>query len=133
MAERLTEIERQNTILLGKLSKIAARRGVEGSEFKDLGPKSLNAVSRKQALQRIASENHEILRRITNVQNSHKSEYSVKALEKEWRQNQQYRKLISTHPESFPSLRARAIKDELPPLPAIALDIDIPNYPPAAQ
>ena len=41
MAERLTEIERQNTILLGKLSKIAARRGVEGSSSRTWGPSRL--------------------------------------------------------------------------------------------
>ncbi len=107
--ERQKAIERENGILLGKLSRIAARKGPEGSgldrahralhpgEACSLG--SLNGLSRKRELQRIARDNHAILKRIQERQ-SQKSCYDRQMMDQEWQQTLMYRKLASQLQES---------------------------------
>mmetsp|Transcript_26875 Transcript_26875/g.88184 ORF Transcript_26875/g.88184 Transcript_26875/m.88184 type:complete len:155 (-) Transcript_26875:2523-2987(-) len=104
--ERMTEIERQNGILLAKLSKIASRKGAEGSgqdkTSKSLQPGeacslgSLNAPARKQELSRIQAENQAILRRIQQQANR-ASEYDKGEMEKNWKAQTEYRKLASNY------------------------------------
>jgi len=103
----MSEIERQNGILLEKLSRIAAKKGAEGmgqdKAGKALQPGdacplgSLNGSSRKQELQRIANENQAILRRI-QLRQAQKSTYDNAKLAEEWEQNLAYRKLASQKP-----------------------------------
>lgn len=109
LTERLKAIERENGILLSKLSRIAARKGPEGSgvergsralhpgEACSLG--SLNGLSRKRELQRIARDNHAILKRIQERQ-SQKSCYDRNMMDNEWQQTLMYRRLASQHQES---------------------------------
>ena len=107
--ERLKAIERENGILLSKLSRIAARKGPEGSgmerahralhpgEACSLG--SLNGLSRKRELQRIARDDQAILKRIQERQ-SQKSCYDRQMMDNEWQQTLMYRRLASQHQES---------------------------------
>mmetsp|Transcript_14806 Transcript_14806/g.28502 ORF Transcript_14806/g.28502 Transcript_14806/m.28502 type:complete len:157 (+) Transcript_14806:273-743(+) len=98
--DRLSEVEHQNGILLQKLSKIAARKEPQSSS-KALKPgeapppdrvPTLNAVHRKQELQKIAEENQALLKRIQAKQSS-KSEYSRDVLDKDFQQHEEWVKL----------------------------------------
>mmetsp|Transcript_3640 Transcript_3640/g.7556 ORF Transcript_3640/g.7556 Transcript_3640/m.7556 type:complete len:155 (+) Transcript_3640:159-623(+) len=99
--DRLTEVEKQNGILLDKLSRIASRPS-PGSSKKALvpgeapvamdRPLTLNAPYRKAELQRIAEENQQLLRRIQGKQHG-KSEYNKDKYDKEYLEHQEYVKI----------------------------------------
>eukprot|EP00238_Polyblepharides_amylifera_P003628 CAMPEP_0196579920 /NCGR_PEP_ID=MMETSP1081-20130531/25754_1 /TAXON_ID=36882 /ORGANISM="Pyramimonas amylifera, Strain CCMP720" /LENGTH=131 /DNA_ID=CAMNT_0041899645 /DNA_START=158 /DNA_END=553 /DNA_ORIENTATION=+ len=100
--DRLSEVERQNGLLLDKLSKIAGRKGAEEADpHKALVPgqapapdrvTSLNAPARKAQLEKIAEENQQLLKRIHSKQLG-KGEYSRDTMDKEFQQHEEYVKL----------------------------------------
>ena len=61
LEDRFTEIERENRILLEKMSSIMNKKKREG---KDLEIKSLNKNSRKEEMRRITLENQALLKRL---------------------------------------------------------------------
>ena len=85
--ERFTEIERNNRILLSRMSSIM-RKGaaIDNKPTSHNAPKSLNSIKRKQELDRITRENQNILKRIQ----ARKPTYSVAALEDNARKQRQY-------------------------------------------
>mmetsp|Transcript_32943 Transcript_32943/g.55157 ORF Transcript_32943/g.55157 Transcript_32943/m.55157 type:complete len:154 (+) Transcript_32943:133-594(+) len=99
--DRLTEVEKQNGILLDKLSRIASRPD-PGSSKKALVPGeapknqdrqlTLNAPQRKAELQRIAEENQTLLKRIQEKQVL-PSQYNKDKYDKEFLQHEEYVKI----------------------------------------
>ena len=73
-----------------------AHRALHPGEACSLG--SLNGLSRKRELQRIARDNQAILRRIQERQ-SQKSCYDRQMMDNEWQQTLMYRRLASQHQE----------------------------------
>jgi len=102
--DRLVEIERQNGILLEKLSKIASRKdpATSSSDGRALMPGearpvgSLNAAARKAELQKVAAENQALLKRIQE-QEAKKSDYSRAKLEEEFQTHETYVRLGQAH------------------------------------
>eukprot|EP00976_Prorocentrum_cordatum_P111796 1195426-Prorocentrum_minimum.AAC.3 len=99
--DRLTEVEKQNGVLLEKLSRIASRPNPGSSKRALLPgeapaamdkPLTLNAPYRKAELQRIAEENQQLLRRIQGKQHA-KSEYNKDKLDKEYLEHQEHVKI----------------------------------------
>jgi len=99
---RFAEIERENAILLAKMSKIM-RQGAGTSDAggappikrKDpVGPSSLNGVRRKQELRRITQENQAILKRI-QLKDPH---YNHLEWAQERKQNVKYMRNHCVHP-----------------------------------
>eukprot|EP00927_Polykrikos_kofoidii_P056745 TRINITY_DN50823_c0_g1_i1.p1 TRINITY_DN50823_c0_g1~~TRINITY_DN50823_c0_g1_i1.p1 ORF type:complete len:408 (-),score=53.44 TRINITY_DN50823_c0_g1_i1:169-1392(-) len=66
LEERYSEIDRENRILLKKMSDIMSTHASPREEHQ--GPQSLNRDARKKELLRITRENHSILRRIQQAQ-----------------------------------------------------------------
>ena len=82
LEDRFTEIERENRILLEKMSVIVSKK--KGKNF-GLEPKSLNGFSRKEEMRRITLENHALLKRLQDKSpcyNSHQWEEDRKKIEK---------------------------------------------------
>lgn len=106
--ERNLKIENENKILLEKLSRIAGRRGVEGSglerkshalqpgEAPPCGMSNYKEVARHRELKRIQNENQAILKRIMEQANK-KSAYDKKSHEEDWQKTQRYRELASNY------------------------------------
>ena len=104
--EKNQRINRENTILLNKLSRIAGRKGAEGSgldkksrallpgEAPQKGIGSLNKNARIQSQQKIQRENQDILKRIQE-QGNKKSIFDIKSLEEDWQKTLSYRRLAS--------------------------------------
>jgi len=95
-----TEVERENRILLEKMTKIMRKKDKGTIEVKAPSkynnPKttSLNEVTRKRELVKITLENQGILRRI---QDQH-SIYNVTKWEKDFQNNEKYLKNLSVYP-----------------------------------
>merc|ERR1719195_2438130 len=66
LEERYTEIDRENRILLKKMSNIAKQTPPNSARVP--GPHSLNRDARKRELLRITSDNQAILKRIQQAQ-----------------------------------------------------------------
>jgi len=64
MEDRYTKIERENRLLLEKMSHIMQKKSLDNSNQSWKYTKSLNKSYRKQQLQKITQENQDILRRI---------------------------------------------------------------------
>ncbi|XP_013385747.1 uncharacterized protein C17orf105 homolog [Lingula anatina] len=92
--ERLATVERDNRILLEKMSYIMRTRGRVDNK-NDYEPRSLNKTKRQRELLRITHENQAILKRIS-LKEPH---YNHLQWEEEWRVNQLYVNNISKYPK----------------------------------
>jgi len=94
--ERLATIERDNRILLEKMSYIMRTRGrVDNKNSYDY--KSLNREKRMRELLRVTQENQEILKRIT----LRKPEYDHRKWQRDWEENQQFMDQIAAYPRDW--------------------------------
>lgn len=94
--ERLAVIERDNRILLEKMSSIMRASGKDYSRH-DRERKSLNRQRRLRELLRIAKENQDILKRIT----SSRPMYDHVQWERDWHNNLQLMDQISAFPRDW--------------------------------
>ncbi|XP_077987568.1 sperm axonemal maintenance protein CFAP97D1-like [Glandiceps talaboti] len=94
--ERLATVERDNRILLEKMSIIMRTRGrVDNRNVYDY--KSLNREKRQRELLRVTKENQEILRRIM----AREPEYNHLKWQQEWDENEQFMDNISRYPRDW--------------------------------
>lgn len=93
LEERYHEIDRENKILLQKMSDIMKTSSYSSGRAKS-GPPSLNRDSRKTELMRITQENQGILKRIQRAQ----PVYNHVAWEETYKRNTQYLKNSSEYP-----------------------------------
>lgn len=94
--ERLATIERDNRILLEKMSYIMRTRGrVDNRNVYEY--KSLNREKRMRELLRVTQENQQILKRIM----MRKPELNHETWERDWEQNQLYMDNISSFPKDW--------------------------------
>merc|ERR1719505_183651 len=91
--ERLATVERDNRILLEKMSYIMRTKG-RVDNHNDVEHKSLNKTKRQRELLRVTHENQAILKRIT----SKEPHYNQMQWEEEWNNNVQYMENISQYP-----------------------------------
>ncbi|CAG5116833.1 unnamed protein product [Candidula unifasciata] len=91
--ERLSTIERDNRLLLEKMSYIMRTRGRVDNRNNYMN-KSLNLEKRKRELLRVTKENQLILYRI----NMRKPEYNHQKWQLEWEKNQKFMDNISAYP-----------------------------------
>lgn len=103
LEDRYTEIERENRILLEKMTSIMQKPNRTSTSFSSdrfnlppnpVSKKSLNRASRKQELLKITLENQAILRRLQDKS----SNYNVARWENEHRQRQDLLKNMSEYP-----------------------------------
>ncbi|KAH3878390.1 hypothetical protein DPMN_002281 [Dreissena polymorpha] len=94
--ERLATIERDNRILLEKMSYIMRTRGRVDNR-NNYEYKSLNREKRQRELLRVTKENQSILKRIMLRQ----PEYSAKKWQREWEENQSFLDNISHFPKDW--------------------------------
>ncbi|XP_046543167.1 sperm axonemal maintenance protein CFAP97D1-like isoform X3 [Haliotis rubra] len=94
--ERLATIERDNRILLEKMSYIMRTRGRVDNR-NNYEYRSLNREKRQRELLRVTEENQSILRRITN----RGAEYSADQLQRDWKANQKFMDSISRFPQDW--------------------------------
>lgn len=105
LEDRYTEIERENRILLEKMTSIMQKPNRTSTSFSQdrfqIGAlptkKSLNRAARKQELLKITLENQAILRRLQDKS----SNYNVARWENEFRQRQDLLKNMSEYPQDF--------------------------------
>lgn len=94
--ERMSTIERDNRLLLEKMSQIIRTRGrVDNRNYYQY--KSLNHEKRQRELTRVTKENQKILGRIT----VREPEYSHTRLEREWRKQEQLMDNIARYPRNW--------------------------------
>ncbi|GFR63224.1 hypothetical protein ElyMa_003599900 [Elysia marginata] len=94
--ERLATIERDNRILLEKMSYIMRTRGRVDNR-NNYEYKSLNREKRQRELLRVTKENQAILYRI----NMRKPEYSHIRWQEQWEENQKFMDNISHYPPEW--------------------------------
>ncbi|XP_045200566.2 sperm axonemal maintenance protein CFAP97D1-like isoform X1 [Mercenaria mercenaria] len=94
--ERLATIERDNRILLEKMSYIMRTRGRVDNR-NNYEYKSLNREKRQRELLRVTKENQAILKRIM----MRKPEYSAHKWQREWEENQTFMDNISHFPKDW--------------------------------
>lgn len=94
--ERLATIERDNRILLEKMSYIMRTKGRVDNK-NNYEYKSLNREKRMRELLRVTQENQEILKRIT----ARKPEYDHGKWEDDWQRNQEYMDSIAAYPREW--------------------------------
>ncbi|KAK3605330.1 hypothetical protein CHS0354_033819 [Potamilus streckersoni] len=94
--ERLATVERDNRILLEKMSYVMRTRGRVDNR-NEYEYKSLNREKRQRELLRVTKENQAILRRVMMRQ----PEYSHKKWQKEWEENQTFMESISHFPKDW--------------------------------
>eukprot|EP00164_Ancoracysta_twista_P001578 GFYU01002067.1.p1 GENE.GFYU01002067.1~~GFYU01002067.1.p1 ORF type:complete len:225 (-),score=32.01 GFYU01002067.1:524-1198(-) len=95
--ERYSEIERENRILLEKMSTIMQQTHFHARSGSAQAPRSLNKEYRKRELMRITSENQAILKRI-----QHKEPYyNHLQWEEDRKQNEVYLSMICNYPVSL--------------------------------
>ncbi|XP_077988134.1 sperm axonemal maintenance protein CFAP97D1-like [Glandiceps talaboti] len=101
--ERLATIERDNRILLEKMSMIMRTQGrVDNRNNYDY--RSLNREKRQKELLRVTKENQEILRRIM----ASEPEYDHKKWQKDWHENEELIDDISRYPRDWWQQQQRA-------------------------
>jgi len=116
LEDRYSEIDRENRILLKKMSEIMRHEVVETPrEKRQPGPQSLNRDARKKELLRITKENQSILKRIQQAQ----PVYNHIEWEGSSRKNVNYLKNIAEYPLVLRSARGANRSSEL-----VALDLD---------
>ncbi|OWF51524.1 uncharacterized protein C17orf105 homolog [Mizuhopecten yessoensis] len=94
--ERLATIERDNRILLEKMSYVMRTRGRVDNR-NNYEYKSLNREKRQRELLRVTKENQSILTRIT----SREPEYSVQRWNTQWDDNQKFMDNIAHFPKDW--------------------------------
>jgi len=94
--ERYATVERDNRILLEKMSCIMRTKG-RVDNHNDYEHKSLNKTKRQRELLRVTHENQAILKRITSKE-PHLNHVNW---EEEWRTNQQYMDNIAQYPKDW--------------------------------
>ncbi|KAK2179710.1 hypothetical protein NP493_476g01000 [Ridgeia piscesae] len=94
--ERLATIERDNRILLEKMSYTMRTRGRVDNR-NNYKYKSLNREKRIRELLRVTQENQEILRRISQ----RRPEYNHKIWEQDWKTNQEFMENIAAYPQEW--------------------------------
>jgi len=94
--ERLATIERDNRILLEKMSYIMRTRGRVDNR-NNYEYKSLNREKRQRELLRVTKENQAILYRI----NMRRPEYSHQKWQNDWEENQKFMDNISHYPQDW--------------------------------
>lgn len=94
--ERLATIERDNRILLEKMSYIMRTQGLVDNR-NTYEYRSLNREKRQRELLRVTRENQEILKRI----NMRQPEYSVQRWADDWDENQRFMDSISAFPKDW--------------------------------
>lgn len=107
LEDRYTEIERENRILLEKMTSIMQKPNRTSTSFSHdrfnnqsgfiASKKSLNRAQRKQELLKITLENQAILRRLQDKN----SNYNVARWENEHRQRQDLLKNMSEYPDDY--------------------------------
>lgn len=102
--EKLGEIERENRILLDKLTTIMKIPKGDSAEKKI--PKSLNREQRKKELVKITMENYAFLKRLRDK----KSQYDKDYWEQERKKNERYLKNISEYPLNLYTLTTKTPK-----------------------
>ncbi|KAL4429319.1 hypothetical protein ABPG74_002305 [Tetrahymena malaccensis] len=90
---RYTEIERENRILLEKITHIMAKNTIQLNN-RPGSPKSLNIQNRKRFVQKVQVDNFQFLRRLQDQ----KSNYSVRQWEQDFQKNQEMVSKISSYP-----------------------------------
>merc|ERR1719334_586804 len=94
--ERMSTIERDNRLLLEKMSQIIRTRGrVDNRNYYNY--KSLNYEKRQRELTRVTRENQKILQKITGKE----AEYSHQKLEADWRKHEQMMDNIARYPKNW--------------------------------
>merc|ERR1711973_803241 len=94
--ERLAVVERDNRILLEKMSYIMRTKGLVDN-WNNYTQKSLNKTKRQRELLRVAHENQAILKRIS----SKEPHYNHMIWDDEWNQNLLYMSNIACYPNSY--------------------------------
>ena len=94
--ERLATVERDNRILLEKMSFIMRTKG-RVDNINDYQHKSLNKTKRQRELLRVTHENQAILKRITSKE-PHLNHLNW---EEDWKANQQYMDNIANYPKEW--------------------------------
>merc|ERR1712159_427951 len=94
--ERLATVERNNRILLEKMSYIMRTKG-RVDNWNSYDQKSLNKTKRQRDLLRVTHENQAILKRIS----SKEPYYNHLVWEDEWRTNQGYMANIAKYPQDW--------------------------------
>lgn len=94
--ERLATVERDNRILLEKMSYIMRTKGRVDNR-NDYQHKSLNKTKRQRELLRVTHENQAILKRITSKE-PHMNHLNW---EEDWKANQQYMDNIAKYPKEW--------------------------------
>merc|ERR1739848_140988 len=94
--ERLATVERDNRILLEKMSYIMRTKG-RVDNWNSYDQKSLNRTKRQRDLLRVTHENQAILKRIS----SKEPYYNHLVWEDEWRTNQGYMANIAKYPQDW--------------------------------
>lgn len=106
LEDRYTEIERENRILLEKMTSIMQKPNRTSTSFNNdrftnypgfVSKKSLNRASRKQQLLKITLENQAILRRLQDKN----SNYNVARWEHEHKQRKDLLKNMSEYPQDY--------------------------------
>ncbi|EDV21223.1 uncharacterized protein TRIADDRAFT_60218 [Trichoplax adhaerens] len=92
--ERLAEIEKDNRLLLEKMSGIMRTRG-RIDNVNSYDHKSLNKIKRQRDMLRVTSENQQILKRIS----AKEPHYKHQAWDDDWRKNQQFMENITRFPK----------------------------------
>jgi len=98
--ERCEEIEKQNKLLLSRMTKIMSSKGVfkRTTEVPPHGPRSLNIGTRRKELMRIVTQNEKILARINSVE----PQYNVKSWERDFEKMSAIRESLSNfYPDEF--------------------------------
>jgi len=94
--ERMSTIERDNRLLLEKMSQIIRTRGrVDNRNYYSY--KSLNHEKRQRELARVTRENQKILQKITGKE----AEYSHQKLEADWKKHEQMMDNIARYPKNW--------------------------------
>ena len=93
MEDRFTEIERENRLLLEKITTNMARRGSREGERERMN-RSLNSNFRRKQLQDIEIENARLLRRLQDK----KSDYDAGRLKSEWKKQKKVIQNIANYP-----------------------------------
>ncbi|KAJ6667389.1 hypothetical protein lerEdw1_016510 [Lerista edwardsae] len=107
--DRLSIIERDNRLLLEKMSYIMKTQGRIDNR-NDYKIKSLNREKRKQELLRVSQENFAILERITKC----KPQYNVQMWNEDWQKTEKYMNSIARYPRGLGKPQEQKFKKKTP-------------------
>ncbi|XP_034971614.2 uncharacterized protein CFAP97D2 isoform X2 [Zootoca vivipara] len=98
--DRLSIIERENRLLLEKMSCIMRTKGRTDNK-NEYEAKSLNRERREREFRKVSQENHAILERIMNC----KPRYTVQKWNEEWQKAENYMNSIARYPRGLCKLQ----------------------------